>query len=63
MRLWWRKKIQKIDHSEADRAQARAFEDKHRAESKWPAVEDTLRLIEANNFGTDLNIALGRKRG
>lgn len=55
MDWFWKKKTEdRVDHTEADQARARAAVDKSKADAKWIDVHDTLRLIEPNGFGMDL---------
>jgi hypothetical protein len=65
MRWPWSKK-HRIDHAEALHAEARAIEDKHRAEAKWLPIAEIMarmdRHYKDNGFGKDLRTALGRKR-
>lgn len=67
---WGRKKREHaedgINLGEAQHAEARAIEDKHKAEAKWLDVADiTARLehrLAQNGFGADIRLAMQRRR-
>ena len=64
---WSNRRPRSQDHKEALHAEARAIEDKHRAEARWLDVADIMARLEhkreKNGFGADIVTAMQRRRG